>query len=133
MGASEIWGYDLLGRTGVKANAVDTTHPASGAALTLFDSTWGGARDRGIRHKLLVFNVFSSHASAANGFKVDESSDGGANWDNLYQATIAATTATKIFVKVSSPEFRVTYTNSASNTTTFRWSLLSDTSERSNG
>ncbi len=132
---SDMLGYDLLGRTGAKVNNVDTTLPLSGVTLTLYQSNWGGPPtklDTGCRFKMLIFNVFSSHASATNGFTVDESNDGGTTWDNLFQATIAASTATKAYVKVSAPELRVRYANSASNTTTFRWSLLGDRRERSN-
>ena len=133
MGAREICGYEELGATGDKVHGVDTTLPASGAALTLYQTTWRTAKKTGLRHKMLVFSVFSSHDSAASGFKIDESWDGGTNWDNTYTATILASTATKIYWKVSAPELRVTYTNSAAQTTTFRWSLLADSSERGNG
>ena len=77
--------------------------------------------------------VDPSVLATANGLTVDESSDGGTNWDNVYSASIVASTAYKDYVKVSAPEIRVRYANSANNTTTFRYSILGETEERGNG
>lgn len=126
-------GYEVLGRTGSKQNNVDTTLPTANAALTLYQSNWTSTAGKGARFKMIIFNVFSSHASATNGYVVSESSDGGATWDDVQTNSISASTYTKVYTKVSAPEVRVKYTNSGTNTTTFRWSLLGDTEERGNG
>jgi len=126
-------GYEVLAKTGAKANGVDTTLPATGVTLTLYQSNWTSTAGKGARFKMLILNFFSSHPSAANGLTVDESSDGGTNWDNVYSASIVASTAYKDYVKVSAPEIRVRYANSANNTTTFRYSILGETEERGNG
>jgi len=129
-------GYDVLRKLAL-ADA-----PASGATLTVYDSTTSagtgtgrGARGHGARAKMIVFSIYSSHVSdATTGYTVDESWDGGANWDNLQTtASIAATTYTKIYTKVSAPDFRVQYKNSANTLTTFRGGLMLDQYERGNG
>jgi len=126
-------GYEVLAKTGAKVNGVDTTLPATGVTLVLYQSNLRAAEGKGARFKMLILNLYSSHASAANGVTVDESNDGGSNWDNVFQTTLVATTATKAYVKVSAPELRVRFANSANNTTIFRYSIIGDTSERSNG
>jgi hypothetical protein len=119
-----------------------TDAPASGGTLTVYDTTANigtgsgkGARAAGMRYKMIVFSIYSSHVSdATTGYTVDESWDGGTNWDNLQTtAVIAATTYTKVYTKVSAPDFRCQYKNSANVLTTFRGGLVGDESERGNG
>lgn len=116
--------------------------PASGATLTIYDTTTSagtgqgqGAHGHGQRYKMIVFSILSSHISDGTaGYTVDESWDGGANWDNLQTtAVIAANTYTKVYTKVSAPDFRCQYKNSANTLTTFRGGLVGDTRERGNG
>ena len=130
-------GYDTLKKLAL-ADA-----PGSAATITVYDTTANistgqqgqGARGHGARFKMIVFSLFTSHISDATaGYTVDESWDGGVNWDNVQTtATIAATTYTKIYTKVSAPDFRCRYKNSASVITTFRGGLMVDNFERSNG
>ncbi len=126
-------GYEVLAKTGAKVNGVDTTLPTTGVTLVLYQSNLPSAAGRGARFKMLIITLYSSHASAANGVTADESHDGGSNWDNVSTTSLAATTATKVYVKVSAPELRVRFANSANNTTTFRYSIVGDTGERGNG
>lgn len=113
------------------SNPGDLAAPASGATQTIWssDSNHNGQRG-GARFKRLILNLYSSHASATDGVKVQESSDGGTTWRTLVDETLAATTYTKYDVAVSAPAVRVTYENSASTITTWEMSLLGDTCER---
>ncbi len=130
---ADMHGYDVIKKLAL-ADA-----PGSAATITIFDTTTAagaaGARGRGARWKMIIFSIFTSHISdGTTGYTVDESWDGGTNWDNLQTtATIAATTYTKVYTKVSAPDFRCRYKNSASVITTFRGGLVADPRERSNG
>jgi hypothetical protein len=138
-------GYISFGRTGTvlfndTLGTFGSTQPGNGETVTLFSTLEVGITGlrtviagKGFRFKMLVFDIFSSAASAANGYQVDESNDGGVTWDNLQSTTIPATTYTKVYTKVSGAELRCRYVNSANVLTTFRWSLMGDTSERGNG
>ena len=135
------YGYVTLGKSGDSIRDTTTsamvTQPASGDTVVLWDSTYAGkgnvAMGYGSRYKQLVINNYSSAASATNGLSVEESNDGGTNWDVVATYTIAATTYTKTYVAVSAPEVRVRYVNSANALTAFRWSVLGDTLERNTG
>jgi len=134
---SDMHGWHTLSKTGDKVNGVSTT-PGSGSTVTLYDSTVqaGGPRGAGARFKMLVINLNSSHDSAATGVTIDESNDGGANWENLSAQSFTYQTASgyvKTFVKVSAPEVRVKYANSANVLTRWRFSILGDSEERGNG
>jgi len=116
--------------------------PASGATVTIYDTTTSagtgqgqGAHGHGQRHKMIVFSIYSSHISdGTTGYTVDESWDGGVSWDNLQTTpVIAATTYTKVYTKVSAPDFRCQYKNSANTLSTFRGGLVVDARERGNG
>ena len=126
-------GYEVLAKTLAKVNGVDTTLPTTGVTLVLYQSNLPNARGAGARFRTLIITLFSSHASAVNGVTVDESHDGGSNWDNVSTTSLAASTATKVYVKVSAPELRVRFANGANNTTVFRYSIIGDTEERGNG
>jgi len=125
-------GYTLLRRgvTSPAAGSGDLAAPTSGQTITLWqsnsnvNSTWGGPR-----WKRLIINIYSSHASAANGLTIDESVDG-TNWRNVTSYTISATTYTKNYVAVSAPYIRVQYQNSANTLTTWEMAILGDTGER---
>lgn len=107
--------------------------PGSGATVTLWLSTDNSRLAmQTARVKRLIINVYSSHASAANGLQIDESNDGGpTNWRNVVSYTVAATTYTKNYVAVSAPYVRVRYVNSANLLTTWEYSVLTDEDERS--
>jgi len=67
----------------------------------------------------VMVNVYSSHASAANGLSLQFSQDG-TNWDSTNTYTVAATTDFSIIVPVTHTYFRLVYTNGATLTTTLR-------------
>lgn len=106
--------------------------PASGATVVLLDTTANtngllpvvdaGARIKRIR----IVGLFSSHISATNGLTIDTTSDGGTNWDNLFQATVAATAVTNVSQGNLGANFRVRYVNSANTLTAWRFTILGD-------
>jgi hypothetical protein len=128
-------GYTTLAKTGSVVNGATTT-PASGATVVLYQSNLPTAAGRGSRYKMLVINIISSADSAASGVTIDESSDGGATWQNLSAQSFTYLTASgyvKTYVKVSAPELRVRYANSAATLSTWSYSIMGDNRERANG
>jgi hypothetical protein len=109
--------------------------PGSGGTVTIFDTTTMSpkSQDHGLEYKMILFAITSSAASAANGITIDESWDKGQTWDNLMQQAALANTYTKVFAKVSAPDVRVRYANSAAVLTTFRGGMIADSRERGNG
>lgn len=110
--------------------------PASGATITLFDSTsfmWPGALSMIGAGRLVVQFCALSHASATNGLKAYTSADKGANWDATSMSvvgTVSALPATvpvcttdtatyDIFIK-NERDFKLTYENSANSLTSWR-------------
>ena len=130
----ELQGCEVLSKTGSTVNGVSTT-PGSGDTVVLYQSNLPSARGAGARFKMLILNVTSSADSAASGVIFEESDDGGVTWDTL-PTTFTYTTISgrvKTYAKVSAPELRVRYANSGAALTTWRFSLLGDSEERSNG
>ena len=129
---SDMHGWDVLSKTGDTVNNATTT-PASGATVVLYQSNLPNAKRYGARFKMLMINIISSADSAANGVTVDESNDGGTTWDNLTAFTYATASGyVKTYVKVSAPEVRVRYANSAATLSTWRFAVLGDNYERAN-
>lgn len=64
-------------------------------------------------------NVYASHGSSANGLSMQFSPDG-TNWDLITAFTVNATTDTTYVLPVTHKFFRIVYTNSTTNLTTFR-------------
>ena len=126
-------GYQLLRRGEVSptAGTGEQAAPTSGQTITLWSSADNvSASHAGARWKRLVINVYSSHASATDGLKIEESQNN-SNWRTLKTYTIAATTYTKNYVAVSAPFVRATYENSANTLTAWEMSVLGDADERS--
>lgn len=126
---SEVPGYVVISKTG------NVSAPASGATVTLYDSTLLASstqlvpRGTGARWRRIIVNIESSHDSAANGLKVLESDDGGTTWSAIAQRTYTQAVDGRlkfITVTTSAPEVQVTYTNSANTLTTWRYSVLGD-------
>lgn len=117
------------------ATATGGGPPGSGATVLLWSSvTNNPGGGKGARYKMLVTNIITSHDSAANGLKVYESSNKGTTWDLLQQTSVTAAGGyTKTYTKVSAPDLKVEYTNSANVLTTWRGSIMGDSMERSNG
>ena len=123
-------GYDVL------ATGLYIAKPGSGLTIVIFDttanSTASGASSSsnfGARYKGLIWNLESSHDSAANGMTIDESDDGGLNWSNVYSHSYVQATDGRFkrtHNTLSAPDFRVRYANSANVLTTWRFSLLGE-------
>lgn len=109
--------------------------PGSGATVVLWSSAGNGRNSHGARYKMLVANIITSHDSAANGLTFEESNDGGTTWDVIGTGdTVTALGGyTKTYKKVSAPEVRVRYANSANVLTTWRGTIMGDPMERGNG
>src|SRR6478735_2152690 len=123
-------GYELLKKLTL-AGA-----PGSGATITLWDSSSNnGFIERGRHYKMIIVNIITSADSAANGLTFEESNDGGVTWDVVGTGDSITTAGgyTKAYKKVSAPEVRVRYHNSANVLTTWRGSVMGDVMERGNG
>ncbi len=110
--------------------------PGSGATVVLWASNRNNAAaGHGARYKMIVVNVITSADSAANGLTFEESNDGGTTWDVIGtgDSITAVGGYTKTYKKVSAPEVRVRYVNSAAVLTTWRGSVMGDPMERGNG
>lgn len=129
--------YVMLRQGGLTATAGTGRQaaPGSGATITLFDSNANNpGAQRGSRWRRLISRIKSSHISAVDGLKFQESYDG-TSWDTLIAYTVPATTAAVPYsvysVAVAAPNVRVTYENSANVLTTWQMTLEGDTEERS--
>ncbi len=96
----------------VSSSNNSTSNLAGGAAFT-------GTGEEVTGYAQIQVSVFSSHASAANGLSVQQSSDN-SNWDITDTFTVSATTAMVISVPAQARYFRVVYTNGATLTTSLR-------------
>lgn len=103
------------------ANVVSTANSTT-AALGAGAVFTGTAED--ITGYAIVFlNVFASHASAADGLSIQQSSNG-ANWDITDVYTVAAATGKVFSFNPAAQFFRVVYTNGATLQTAFRLQTL---------
>jgi hypothetical protein len=102
-------------------------HPRSGAMIE-GSTAPGGA----VKFRRLIWVVYSSHASAANGVSF-EGSINGTDWDVLDQYTLAATTATTYNYLVRTRHVRVVFTNSNATITAFRSELIADPDDADKG
>ena len=106
--------------------------PTAGETKTLWvsnanvNNTYGGAK-----FKRLICNIYSSHASVADGLKFEESNDG-STWRTLVNYSVAANTYTKNIVATDAPFVRVRYANPAVTLTAWEMSIYGDHEERGN-
>ncbi len=110
--------------------------PGSGATVVLWSSMSNNvAAGKGARYKMIVVNVNTSADSAANGLTFEESNDAGTTWEVVGTGDSITTGGgyTKTYKKVSAPEVRVRYANSAAVLTRWRGSVMGDVMERGNG
>jgi len=125
-------GYVTLAR-GVASPAAgsgEQSAPTSGETKTIWASNTNmNSAYAGTRWKRLILSIYSSHASATDGVKFEESADG-TNWRSLVTYTLSATTYTKYIVAPAAPYVRVRFENSANTLTSWEMSLLGDTCER---
>lgn len=108
--------------------------PASGATVTLFNSTYGpgsttaiykaGVARLGLTRVMVSFYSVS-HAAASGGLKWYGSSDGGSNWDQIeagtdVPASSAGVVQTEDFDAAPYRDVKLEYTASANTYTTWR-------------
>ena len=124
----------------VAAGSPDVAMPVTAdAATTIWSSlnsaiaaTGVTAPPEAVRYRRLIWVVYSSHVSAANGVSFEGSMDG-TNWDVLDQYTLAATTATSYVYHVRTRHVRLVYTNSTNTITAWRSELVGDESSANPG
>jgi hypothetical protein len=102
--------------------------PASGATITIYDSTANNNGLQGnptIPFSRLVLSINSSADGGASGLTFEGSTDNGATWDTM-QTAASYTTASgnQIYdIAVLMPQVRIKYVNSAATLTRWRMSL----------
>jgi len=112
--------------------------PASGATITIYDSTANNNGRQGnasVPFSRLVLDIISSADSAASGVTFEGSSDNGTTWDTMQtaQTYLTASGATTYDVLVTYPQVRIKYANSAATLTTWRMSLQGVIGDRAKG
>ena len=124
----------------VAAGSSDIAMPVTADAATTIWSSLNSATaasgvtapPEAVRYRRLIWVVYSSHVSAANGVSFEGSMDG-TNWDVLDQYTLAATTATSYVYHVRTRHVRLVYTNSTNTITAWRSELVGDESSANPG
>ncbi len=105
--------YQPAGLNGLISTANSTVANLAGAGV--FTGTAEDVTD----FSSIKVSVFSSHASATDGFSMQQSTDG-TNWDNMDAYTIPAATGKTFHVSANAKFFRVVYINGATLTTSLR-------------
>ena len=124
-------GTNLMGKVGidqttpgttnavvVTANGVVSTANSSAAALGISGVFTGTSEDVTEYADIRVY-VFSDQASATDGLKIQQSSNG-TNWDIIDSYSIPASTGKNFSIGVSAKFFRIVYTNGGVAQTAFR-------------
>lgn len=108
---------DVTRIAGVVSTNNSTTSVLSGGAV------FTGTSDSVVNYASIMVSVFASHASAADGLSLQQSSNG-TNWDITDTYTIPATTGKVFTINPSSSFFRIVYTNGATLQTSFRLQVV---------
>lgn len=98
----------------------------SSTTVLAANATFTGTAELTNDYSMITVQVFTSHASAASGFKIQYSPDA-TNWDDADTYTLSAMSAGdgKFFTfPIQSVYFRIVYTNGATLQTTFRLSTV---------
>lgn len=99
--------------------------PASGATITIFDSSTETWCTTGLPFERLDFSVIASHDSATNGVEHFSSLDKGSNFDLIDDDTYAtADGVTTYRYLMHGGHARITYENSANTLTAWRYELF---------
>lgn len=111
--------------------------PASGATITLYDST---ANSNGLPGNpplpftRLLLNIYSSHIGGTNGLVFQSDFDGGnTNWRNQATQTLPATTPTTYDYLLRGDQAKIAFTNSANVLTAWEFTLIGVVGDRDAG
>ena len=110
-GADPSW-VDMATPAVISTANSSTSNLANGAVFT-------GTGESALGYASVTVLIFSSHASAADGLAVEQSTDG-TNWDIADYRNVAAGQASSFSVNLFGEYFRVVYTNGGTLTTTLR-------------
>lgn len=119
------------GKFAPTANETTIPVPASGATVTLFDSTLnnnGLTPIQRLPYERVKVNIYSSHDSAANGVVFQSDFDGGnSNWrSQSTQSYTNAGEATTYDFLLKGGQLKVTYQNSANTLTAWEIEIVGD-------
>lgn len=117
---------DVTGAEGsklpVSPYALVSTANSSVANIAASGSFIGAAEDVS-EYSHITVAIFTSHVSATDGLKLQQSSDG-LNWDFGDSFAVPATTGKAFSAPVQAKFFRINYTNGATLTTSFRLQVI---------
>lgn len=102
-------------------SAISTNNSTTSTLLAA--ATFTGTADEVTQYASVTVAVIASHASATDGLSLEQSSDN-SNWDIIDVYTVPATTGKTYGVQVTARYFRVRYTNSGTNQTSFRMQTI---------
>lgn len=114
----------LIKRGNLTGTAGAQAAPASGATITIFDSTTAPQWSIGMPFQRLVFVVLASHDSAVNGVSHLQSVDKGTNFNEVQDESYTAATGLMTFdFPANAGHSQITYENSANTLTAWRYEL----------
>ena len=111
--ANDSTGVVTIAERAAISTANSSTSNLAGAAV------FTGTGESALGYASVTVVMLSSHASAADGLAVEQSTDG-TNWDIADYRNVAAGQAASFSVNLFGEFFRVVYTNGGTLTTTFR-------------
>lgn len=139
---SMVWSRPITIARGVLSPAAggpEQSPPASGATITIYDSTkdtpTGLSSPVPLPFSRLVLNIYSSNDSAASGVVFNVSSDGGAHWRQKSAQTYSAASGLATYDVGTSGvnAIQIQYTNSANTLTAWEMSLEGVIGDRNPG
>lgn len=131
----------VRGKFTIQAGDGEIAPPGSAATITLWDqvldspiTSLPGTQRKMNPFSRYVLNIFSSHDSGASGVVFSESQDDGTNYDTISSQTyLNANGLTSYDVLSRGGHPKITYTNSASVLTAWRFTLLGILGDRNPG
>lgn len=111
------------------AGSGEQAPPASGATITIYDSTStnnGLQFNQAVPFSRLMLTIKSSADGGASGLTFEGSNDNGAHWETMMTAASYTTAGglTYYDVPVTMPQVRIKYVNSAATLTVWEMSLI---------
>lgn len=116
-GTQNIGDVDVVSIAGVLSTGNSTTTPLAA------DATFTGATEEILNYATIRVMVFTDQDSAAEGLKVQYSTDG-VNWDHQHTFTIAANISAHMCVHAEARYFRIQYVNGGDAQSVFRLQVI---------